>query len=63
MEIISFLIQFFFIIRITCNVIILNNIFILNIKNIKILFGNRKFILYFLIFKKLFLHYFYFFYL
>ena len=44
----------FFIISITSLVIILNNVFILNNKNIKILFDNRKFILYFPLVKKMF---------
>ena len=50
----------FFIISITNLVIILNNIFILNNKNLKILFGNRKIILYLLLLliKKMFLDFF-----
>ena len=48
----------FFLISITCLVIILNNVFILNNKNIKILFNNKKFILYCLRFKNMFLDYF-----
>ena len=50
----------FFIISITCLVIILNNVSILNNKNIKILFDNKKFILYFLLLliKKMFLDFF-----
>ena len=51
----------FFIINIPCLVIILNNVFILYNKNIKILFDNRKIILYFLLLllKKMLLDYFF----
>ena len=38
----KFIFAIFFIISIACLVIILNNVFILNNQNIKLLFDNRK---------------------